>query len=184
MVRLSRLLNTQKVASWSLDSIKANFLTNWKFFYLIKIKIKHFISSQSNLWQEITAQRTNLKVCGVVVITSALQAESLQFKPGQHQGKLIDKMKFFFTWLKFRSSILFLVNPTFDRKLLLKVLILRSVVYWLSRLLYTQRVGSSSLDSIKASFWTKWRFFYLIKIKIKHFISSQSNIWHKLLLKD
>ena len=116
MVRLSRLLNTQKVVSWSLDSIKASFLTKWKFFYLIKINIKHFISSQSNLWQEITAQRTNLKVCGVVVITSALQAESLQFKPGQHQGKLIDKMMFF----------------------------------------------------------------YLIKIKIKHFISSQSNIWQEI----
>ena len=33
-----------------------------KFFYLIKIKIKHFISSQCNSWYEITAQRTNRKV--------------------------------------------------------------------------------------------------------------------------
>ena len=86
-----------------------------KFFYLIKIKIKHFISSQSNIWQEITAQRTNLKVCGVVVIKSAFHAEGLQFKPRQHWGKCL----------------------------------------------------------------TKWSSFYLIKTKIKHFISSQSNIWYE-----
>ena len=32
------------------------------YFYLIKTKIKHFISNQSNIWYEITAQSTNRKV--------------------------------------------------------------------------------------------------------------------------
>ena len=32
------------------------------FFYLIKTKIKYFISNQSNIWYEVTAQRTNRKV--------------------------------------------------------------------------------------------------------------------------
>ena len=157
------------------------------FFYLIKTKIKHFISNQSNIWYEITARRTNRKVqwcsgyhvclthrrfqvqawtaarqvfdkmifftwlklrssilflinptfdmkllledliarcCGVVVITSAVHAEGLQFKLGQHQGKFSTKWCFF-TWLKLRSNILFLINSTFDMKLLLEELIAR-----------------------------------------------------------
>ena len=95
------------------------------FFYLIKIKIKHFISSQSSIWYEIAARSTNLKVlwCSGYHVCLTRRRSAVQAWTAARQ--VFDKMMFF-TWLKLRSSILFLVNPTFDKKLLLEALISRS----------------------------------------------------------
>ena len=106
------------------------------FFYLIKTKIKHFISNQSNIWYEITAQRTNLKVCGVVVIPLHYTQRVLSLS--LDSIKLIFSQNDVFTWLKIKSSILYLVNSAFDMKLLLrstnhKVLWWSGYHVWLTR---------------------------------------------------
>ena len=94
------------------------------FFYLIKTKIKHFISNRSNIWYEITARRTNRKVLWCSGYHVCLTRRR---SPGQAltaSRQVFDKIMFF-TWLKLRSSILFQINPTFDMKLLLEELIAR-----------------------------------------------------------
>ena len=112
--RWSRLLNTQKVSNSSLDTIKERLRQNNV--CLIKIKSMHFISSQSNIWYEITARRTNLKVL----------------------------------W---RSG--------YDVCL-------------------TRRRSPVQAWTASRQVFDKMLFFYLIKTKIKHFISNQSNIWYEI----
>ena len=109
-----RLLNTQKVSSSNLDSIKAKFRQN-DVFYLIKIKIKHLISGQSNIWYAITASKYQSQV--VPKFTSGEHAEKLKFKPGEHQRKVLTVG---FTWLKLKTYNWFLVNPASDMKTMLR----------------------------------------------------------------
>ena len=86
------------------------------FFYLIKNKFKHFISCQSNIWYEITARRTTLKVL---------------WCSGYH-------------------------------------------------VCVTRRRSPVQAWTASRQVFDKMMFFYLIKNKIKHFISSQSNIWYEI----
>ena len=95
------------------------------FFYLIKNKIKRFISSLSNIWYEITARSTHLKVLWCSGYHVCLTRRRFPVHVWRASGQIFDKIMFF-TWSKLRSSILFLVNPTFDMKLLLEALISRS----------------------------------------------------------
>ena len=68
--------------------------TNWCF-YLIQFKNKHFISGQSSVWYEIIARSTNRKVLWWNSYHFFLTGRGLQFKPGQHQGKLLTKWCFY-----------------------------------------------------------------------------------------
>ena len=150
------------------------------FFYLIKTKIKHFISNQSNIWYEITARRTNRKVlwCSGYHVCFTRRGSRVQAWTASRQ--VFDKKMFFLTRLKLRSSILFLVNPTFDRKLLLEALIARCCGVVVS----TSALHAEGLQfkpgQHQGKFLTKRCFFYQIKTKIKHFISSQPNIWQEI----
>ena len=94
------------------------------FFYLIKTKIKHFISNQSNIWYEITARRTNRKVLWCSGYHVCLTRRRSPVEACTASSKFLTKWCFF-TWLKLRSSNLFLINPAFDMKLLLEKLIAR-----------------------------------------------------------
>ena len=98
---------------------QGKFLTKRCFFTWLKLRSSILFLINPIFDMKLLLEELIARCCGVVVITSALHAEALQFKPGQHQGKFLTK-RCFFTRLKLRSSILFLVNPTFDRKLLLK----------------------------------------------------------------
>ena len=93
-------------------------------FYLIKITIKHFISSLSNIWYEITARSTNIKVLWCSGYHVCLTRRRFPVQAWTASMQVFDKMMFF-TWLKIRSSVLFHVNPTFDMKLLLEAPISR-----------------------------------------------------------
>ena len=149
------------------------------FFYLIKTKIKHFISNQSNIWYEITARRTNRKVlwCSGYHVCFTRRGSPVQAWTASRQ--VFDK-KMFFTWLKLRSSILFLINPTFDMKLLLEELIARCCgVVVITSALHAEGLQFKS-GQHQGKFLTKRCFFYQIKTKIKHFISSQPNIWQEI----
>ena len=114
------------------------------------------------------------RCCGAKVIISAQHAEGHQFKPGQHQGQFSTNRSFF-TWLKLRPSILFLVNATFDMNLLLKGLI----AICCGVTVITSAGLEFKPDSIKESF-EKLKFFYLIKFKIMQFISGQSKSLYKI----
>ena len=94
------------------------------FFTWSKLKSSIWFLINQTFDMKLLLEELIARCCDVVVITSALHAEGLQFKPWQHQGKLLTKWCFF-TWLKLRSSILFLINPTIDMKLLLEELISR-----------------------------------------------------------
>ena len=79
------------------------------FFYLIKIKIKHFISSQTDIWY-ITAQRTNRK--GAVVLRSAFRPNTQRVSSWSLDSiKQNVSQNDVFTWLKIKSCILLLLNP-------------------------------------------------------------------------
>ena len=88
------------------------------FFYLIKTKIKHFISNQSNIWYEITARSTNRKVLWCSGYHVCLTRRCSPVQAWTASRKIFDKMMFFYLikTIKLRSSILFLINPTFDMK--------------------------------------------------------------------
>ena len=88
------------------------------FFYLIKNKIKHFISSQSNIWYEFAVGSTNLKVlwCSslndcVTRRRSPVQAWTASRKTFHNSMSLLDLKK---------SCTLYLVNSIFDMILLLR----------------------------------------------------------------
>ena len=120
-------------------------MTKWSFFYLIKIKIELFFLVIPTFDTKLLLKILIARCCGGTVITSAKHAELLQFKPDSiKEGfRQIDV----FTWFSLKSSIFLLVNPTIDMKLLLEALIARC---------WGVKVNTSA-------------FFYLIKIKIKHF---------------
>ena len=132
--RLSLVINTQKDSSSRPDSIKKRLwqrMSAWE-----KLKSCIFYSIQK-IDMKLVLEAFIARCCGGTVITSAEHAEVLEFKPGQHQGKFLTKWCFF-TWLKLKSSILFLINPTFDMKLLLrstnhKVLWWSGYHVWLTR---------------------------------------------------
>ena len=86
------------------------------FFYLIKTKIKHFISNQSNIWYETTARRINRKVL---------------WCSGYH-------------------------------------------------VCLTRRRSPVQVGTASRQVFDKMMFSYLIKTKIKHFISNQCNIWYEI----
>ena len=147
------------------------------FFYLIKNKIKHFISSQSNIWYEITARRTNLKVMWCSGYHVCLTRRRSQVQAGQHQGKL-----FTISCLYLTKKIMHFISRQFNiwyditaRSTNLKVL-------WCSGYEVCLTLKMSAVQTCTASrqVFDKMMFFYLIKNKIKHFISSQSNIWYEI----
>ena len=145
------------------------------FFYLIKNKIKHFISSQSNVWYEITARRTNLKVMWCSGYHVCLTRRRSPFQVGKHQGKL------------FTISCLYLTKK--NHALYISS-IQHLIWYYCFEVLNRRCCGVEVIMSAKhaealqfkpgehqGKFLTK-RCSDLIKIKIKHFISSLSNIWY------
>ena len=147
------------------------------FFYLIKNKIKHFISSQSNIWYEITARRTNLKVMWCSGYHVCLTRRRSPFQVGKHQGKLFTISCLYLTK---KSCTLYLVNSTFDMILLLRST--KPKVLWCRgyHVCLTRRRSPVQAWTAARQVFDKMIFFYLIKNKIKHFISSQSNIWYEI----
>ena len=75
-----------------------------KFFYLIKIKIKHFLSSQS-IWYEITAQRTNRKVLCCNGYHFCLTRRGSEAQARQHQGKFLTNWGFYLSQFKIMHFI-------------------------------------------------------------------------------
>ena len=146
------------------------------FFYLIKIKIKHFISSLSNNWYEITAQRTYRKVpwCSGYHVCLTRRRSAVQASKSSRLD--FDKMIIFYLikikikhFISSQSSIWYEIAA---RSTNLKVL--WCTVY---HVCLTRRRSAVQAWTPSRQVFDKMMFFYLTKIKIKHFISSQSNIW-------
>ena len=148
-------------------------------FYLIKIKIKHFISSLSNIWYEITARRTNLKFMWCSGYHVLLTRRRSAVQAWTASRLVFDKMMFFYLikikikhFISSQSSIWYEIAA---RSTNLKVL-------WCSdfHVCLTRRRSAVQAWTASRQVFDKMMFFYLIKIKIKHFISSQSNIWYEI----
>ena len=170
---MSLLLNTERVSSSSLDCIKESF-DKLKFFYLIKIKIKHFISSKSNIWYENTAQRTNRKVMWCNGYHFCLTRRGLQFK---HQGTFWQNEDFYLIKIKIEHFISSQCNIWYEntaQRTNRKVMWCNGYHFCLTRRGLQFKTGQH-----RGKFFTKWCF-YLIKFKIMHFISGQSNIWYEI----
>ena len=73
----------------------------------------HFVSGQSNIWYEVTASKYKSLIPSCCGVQSGEHGEKLQFKPGEHQGKVLTVG---FTWLKLKTCNWFLVNPASDMK--------------------------------------------------------------------
>ena len=148
-------------------------------FYLIKIKIKHFISSLSNIWYEITARRTNLKVlwCSGYHVCLTRRRSPVQARTASRQ--VFDKMMFFYLIKnKIKHFISSLSNIWYEitaRSTHLKVL-------WCSgyHVCLTRRRFPVQAWTAARQVFDKMMFFYLIKNKIKRFISCQPNIWYEI----
>ena len=76
-----------------------------KFFYQIKIKIKHFISSQSNIWYEITAQRTFCQVLWRNGYHFCLTRRRSTVQAWQHPGKFLTNCCFYLLQFKIMHFI-------------------------------------------------------------------------------
>ena len=175
--RWSRLLNTQKVSNSSLDTIKERLRQNNV--CLIKIKSMHFISSQSNIWYEITARRTNLKVLWCSGYDVCLTRRRSPVQAWTASRQVFDKMLFFYLiktkikhFISNQSNIWYEITARrTDRKVL-----------WCSGydVCLTRRRSPVQAWTASRQVFDKMLFFYLIKTKIKHFISNQSNIWYEI----
>ena len=149
------------------------------FFYLIKTKIKHFISNQSNIWYEITARRTDRKVlwCSGYHVCLTRRRSPVQAWTASRQ--VFDKMMFFYLiktkikhFISNQSNIWYEITARrTNRK-----------VMWCSgyHVCFTRRGSPVQAWTASRQVFDKMMFFYLIKTKIKHFISNQSNIWYEI----
>ena len=149
------------------------------FFYLIKTEIKPFIFNQSNIWYEITARRTNRKVlwCSGYHVCFTRRGSPVQAWKASRQ--VFDKMMFFYLiktkikhFISNQSNIWYEITA---RRTNLKVM-------WCSgyHVCFTRRGSPFQACTVSRQVFERKMFFYQIKTKIKHFISSQPNIWQEI----
>ena len=149
------------------------------FFYLIKTKIKHFISNQSKIWHQITARRTNRKVlwCSGYHVCLTRRRSPVQVWTASRQ--VFDKMMFFYL---IKTKIKHFISN--DSKIWHQITARRTnrKVLWCSgyHVCLTRRRSPVQVWTAARQVFDKMMFFYLIKTKIKHFISNQSKIWHQI----
>ena len=159
---------------------QGKFLKDKMFFYLIKTKFKHIISNQSNIWYENTARRTNRKVLWCSGYHVCFTRRGSQVQAWTASRQVFDKMMFFYLIkTKFKHIISSQSNIWYEitaRRTNRKVL-------WCSGyyVCFTRRGSAVQAWTASRQAFDKMMFFYLIKIKIKHFISSQSNIWQEII---
>ena len=149
------------------------------FFYLIKTKIKHFISNQSNIWYEITARRTNRKVLWCSGYHVCLTRRRCLVQAWTASRQVFDKMMFFYL---IKTKIKHFIS---NQSIIWYEITARRTnrkVQWCSgyHVCLTHRRFQVQAWTAARKVFDKMIFFYLIKTKIKHFISNQSNIWYEI----
>ena len=148
------------------------------FFYKIKTKIKHFISSQPNIWQEITSRRTNRKVLWCSGYHFCLTRRRSPFQACTVSRQVFER-KMFFYQIKTKIKHFISSQPNIWQEITAQGLILRSGCSGY-HVCFTRRGSPVQARTASRQVSDKMMVFYLIKTKIKHFISNQPNIWYEI----